>query len=212
MRVFSLPLGPLQANAYLVDTGEGVALIDPGDEPERLLALFREVGLTPKAILLTHAHFDHVGAVAPLVEALGLPVFLHPLDLPLYRHAAEAARAWGFAIPAPPLSVEPLEEGMRLFGFRVLHLPGHSPGHVAFFYPGEAEPKRPRVFSGDLLFRGGIGRYDLPGASREALSRSLRRLLTLPPETEVHPGHGPGTTLALEARTNPFLRGLEWEM
>ena len=151
-----------------------------------------------------------MGAVAPLVEALSLPVFLHPLDLPLYRHAAEVARMWGLAIPDPPLPVEPLEEGQVLFGFTVWHLPGHSPGHVAFIHPGEAgEP--PRVLSGDLLFQGSIGRYDLPGASREDLFRSLKRLLTLPPQTEVYPGHGPSTTLALEAKTNPFLLGLEWE-
>ncbi len=95
MRVLPITLGPLQENAYLVETEKGVVLIDPGDEPERLFALFRETGLTPKAILLTHAHFDHVGAVAPLVEALALPVFLHPLDLPLYQRAAEAAACGG---------------------------------------------------------------------------------------------------------------------
>lgn len=206
MRVFPLTLGPLGENAYLVETGEGAVLVDPGDEPERLFALFREVGLTPKAILLTHAHFDHVGAVAPLVEALDLPVYLHPLDLPLYERADLAARAWGFAIPKPPLPVRPLEEGMALFGLRVLHLPGHSPGHVAFY-----DPEGEQVFSGDLLFRGSVGRHDLPGADPKALFRSLKRLLALPPNTRVHPGHGPGTTLGLEARTNPFLAGLEWE-
>ncbi|MEN2982370.1 MAG: MBL fold metallo-hydrolase [Thermus sp.] len=209
MRVFRLTLGPLEENAYLVEGPAGALLIDPGDEPERLLGLLEATGLTPKAILLTHAHFDHVGAVAPLVERLALPVFLHPLDLPLYRHAAEAARSWGLVIPQPPLPVEPLAEGERAFGLEVWHLPGHSPGHVAFLYRGEEGP--PRVFSGDLLFRGSIGRYDLPGASREALFRSLKRLLTLPPETQVYPGHGPPTTLALEAQANPFLKGLEWE-
>ncbi|WP_038048190.1 MBL fold metallo-hydrolase [Thermus caliditerrae] len=207
MRVFGLEVGPLRENTYLVEGPEGAVLIDPGDEPGRILALLEATGLAPRAILLTHAHFDHVGAVAPLVAALALPVFLHPMDLPLYRHAAEAARMWGFSIPKPPLPVEPLEEGMRLFGFQVFHLPGHSPGHVAFFYPGEA----PQVFSGDLLFRGSIGRFDLPGASQEALFHSLKRLLSLPAPTEVHPGHGPATTLGLEAQTNPFLTGLEWE-
>ncbi|WP_038058413.1 MBL fold metallo-hydrolase [Thermus amyloliquefaciens] len=210
MRVHRLSVGPLQENTYLVEGTEGTVLIDPGDEAERILALLESTGLRPEAILLTHAHFDHVGAVAPLVEALSLPVFLHPLDLPLYRHAAEVARMWGLAIPNPPLPVEPLEEGQVLFGFTVWHLPGHSPGHVAFLHPGGAlDPLR--VFSGDLLFRGSIGRHDLPGASREDLFQSLRRLLTLPPRTEVYPGHGPSTSLALEAKTNPFLLGLEWE-
>ncbi|APD09063.1 metallo-beta-lactamase [Thermus brockianus] len=206
MKAHRLVLGPLQENGYLVETPEGAVLIDPGDEPERILALLAQTGLAPKAILLTHAHFDHVGAVAPLVAAYGLPVFLHPLDLPLYERAAEAAQAWGFAIPKPPLPVEPLAEGMELFGFKVLHLPGHSPGHVAFW-----DPIGQRVFSGDLLFRGSIGRYDLPGADPKALFASLRRLLALPPDTLVHPGHGPSTTLGLEAHTNPFLTGLEWE-
>lgn len=177
-------------------------LIDPGDEAERILALLESLGLNPQAILLTHAHFDHVGAVGPLVEALSLPVFLHPLDLPLYQRAEEMAALFGLSIPKPPLPVEPLAEGMSLFGFTVWHLPGHSPGHVAFFRDGT-------LLSGDLLFRGGIGRYDLPGASPKVLFRSLRRLFTLPGETEVHPGHGPPTTLALEARTNPFLLGLK---
>lgn len=208
MRVFPLTLGPLRENAYLVEGKEGVVLIDPGDEPERLLALMAGTGLRPQAILLTHAHFDHVGAVAPLVEALGLPVYLHPSDLPLYERAAEVAAAFGLSLPNPPLPVEPLEEGMRLFGLTVWHLPGHSPGHVAFL---ALEEEPPRAFTGDLLFRGSIGRYDLPGADREALFRSLRRLLRLPPETQVYPGHGPATALGLEARTNPFLTGLEWE-
>ncbi|WP_135257098.1 MBL fold metallo-hydrolase [Thermus caldilimi] len=210
MRVYRLSVGPLQENTYLVEGKEGAVLIDPGDEAERILALLEATGVTPEAILLTHAHFDHVGAVAPLAKALSLPVFLHPLDLPLYRHAAEVARMWGLAIPDPPLPVEPLEEGQVLYGFTVWHLPGHSPGHVAFLHPGEAG-KPLQVLSGDLLFKGSIGRYDLPGASREDLFRSLKRLLTLPPNTEVHPGHGPRTTLTLEAQTNPFLLGLQWE-
>lgn len=116
------------------------------------------------------------------------------------------AALFGLAVPPPPLEVEPLEEGMEVFGLRVFHLPGHSPGHVAFL-----DREGEQVFSGDLLFRGGIGRYDLPGADPRALFASLRRLFTLPSTTQVRPGHGPSTTLALEAQTNPFLQGLEWE-
>lgn len=206
MMVHGLSVGPLEANAYLVAGEEGAVLLDPGGEAERILALMAETGLMPGAILLTHAHFDHLGAVAPLVEALSLPVFLHPLDLPLYQKAQEMAALFGLSIPKPPLPVEPLAEGMSLFGLKVWHLPGHSPGHVAFLHREGSEP--PMVFSGDLLFRGSIGRYDLPGADPEALFRSLRRLFSLPGHTVVHPGHGPLTTLALEAQTNPFLLGL----
>ncbi len=206
MRVYPLTLGPLGTNAYLTEAEGGPVLIDPGGEEERILAALEATGLKPQAILLTHAHFDHLGAVAPLVAALDLPVYLHPLDLPLYERAEEIAALWGLTLPKPPLPVRSLEEGQRLYGFTVWHLPGHSPGHVAFLREGE-------VFSGDLLFRGGIGRYDLPGADPKALFRSLGRLLSLPGTTRVYPGHGPPTTLDLEARTNPFLRGgLEWEM
>ncbi|MER3451384.1 MAG: hydrolase [Thermus sp.] len=202
MSPLQLVVGPLAENTYLVRTPEGPVLIDPGDEAERNLKAAKESGIWPKAILLTHAHFDHVGAVGPLVEALDLPVYLHPLDLPLYRLAPELAQAFGLRIPPPPLEVWPLEEGMSLYGFTVWHLPGHSPGHVAFLREGE-------VYSGDLLFKGGIGRYDLPGADGKALFASLRRLFSLPAQTRVYPGHGPPTDLATEARTNPFL--IEWE-
>lgn len=209
MRVFRLTVGPLAENAYLVETPQGAVFIDPGDEPARLFALAEEAGVVPRAILLTHAHFDHVGAVAPLVAAWGVPVYLHPLDLPLYQRAQEAAALWGFSVPNPPLPITPLAEGEEVYGFKVWHLPGHSPGHVAFIH--QEAGKAPLVFGGDLLFRGGIGRYDLPGADPKALFQSLKRLLSLPPETEVLPGHGPATTLGLEARTNPFLQGIEWE-
>lgn len=202
MKSLRLVVGPLGENAYLVETPEGPVLIDPGDEAERIRKAAEEAGMLPKAILLTHAHFDHLGAVGPLVEAWGIPVYLHPLDLPLYRLAPSLARGFGLSIPSLP-EVLPLEEGRSLYGFTVWHLPGHSPGHVAFLRAGE-------VYSGDLLFKGGVGRYDLPGADKEALWASLRRLLSLPPTTRVYPGHGPPTELALEARTNPFL--IEWEM
>ncbi|RDI95278.1 MBL fold metallo-hydrolase [Meiothermus sp. QL-1] len=202
MKVYPLPVGPLQANAYLLQGEEGRgAIVDPGDEPERILAEIRRIGLRPEAILLTHAHFDHLGAVAPLVEALGLPVYLHPADLPLYRSAHLAAERWGFSIPPPPTPTLPLEEGQHLgfgLGLEVLFLPGHAPGHVGFYRPGQ-------LLSGDVLFRGGIGRYDLPGADPKALFASLRRLLALPPETVVYPGHGPPTTLAEERAHNPYL-------
>ncbi|KGQ21153.1 MBL fold metallo-hydrolase [Thermus filiformis] len=197
-----LVVGALSENTYLVDTPEGPVLIDPGDEAERIRVVAEKAGMRPRAILLTHAHFDHLGAVGPLVEAWDVPVYLHPLDLPLYRRAPELARAFGLYVPPPPEEVQPLEEGLSLFGFTVWHLPGHSPGHVAFLREGE-------VYSGDLLFKGGIGRYDLPGSDGRALFASLRRLLSLPPKTRVYPGHGPPTDLAGEARTNPFL--IQWE-
>ncbi|MDW8425367.1 MAG: MBL fold metallo-hydrolase [Meiothermus sp.] len=204
MKVYPLAVGPLQENTYLLvgESGRG-AIVDPGDEPERILAEVGRVGLHPEAILLTHAHFDHVGAVAPLVEALGLPVYLHPADLPLYHNAAQNAARWGLSIPPPPKPVEPLAEGQRLdfgLGLEVLFLPGHAPGHVGFYQPGH-------LVSGDVLFRGGIGRYDLPGSDPQALFASLQKLTGLPPQTVVYPGHGPLTTLAEEMAHNPYLAG-----
>ena len=204
MKVHGLSVGPLQENTYLLvgESGRG-AIVDPGDEPERILAEMRRVGLRPEAILLTHAHFDHVGAVAPLVEALKLPVYLHPGDLALYQNAAQHAARWGLSIPQPPEPVEPLAEGQQLdlgLGLLVLFLPGHAPGHVGFYTPGH-------LVSGDVLFRGGIGRYDLPGSNPQALFASLQKLTKLPPQTVVYPGHGPLTTLAEEMAHNPYLAG-----
>jgi len=136
MKVYGFAVGPLQENTYLLvgEDGRG-AIVDPGDEPERILAEVRRVGLKPEAILLTHAHFDHVGAVAPLVEALGLPVYLHPADLPLYQSAAQSAARWGLYIPQPPEPTLPLAEGQTLdlgLGLEVLFLPGMRRGMWAF--------------------------------------------------------------------------------
>ncbi|PZA05859.1 MULTISPECIES: MBL fold metallo-hydrolase [unclassified Meiothermus] len=208
MRIYSLRVGPLQENTYLLvgEDGRGV-VVDPGDEAGRILSEIRRVGLRPEAILLTHAHFDHVGAVAPLAEQLHLPIYLHPQDLELYRHAPEAAARWGLSVPRPPEPAGFLAEGQRLdFGLRleVLFLPGHAPGHVGF-YSAESG----NLVSGDVLFKGGIGRYDLPGANVEELAASLRRLLQLPPKTTVWPGHGPATTLEHEVRSNPYLLQLQ---
>ena len=205
MRIETRAFGPLQANAYLVwSDPERAVLVDPGDEPERLLAWLRESEARPEAVLLTHAHFDHVGAVRAVVEAHDLPVFLHPAARPVYERAAAAAMRWGLFIDPPPseplvnLAEGPLAVGP---GFEVLHLPGHCPGHVAF-YQAEAGA----VFSGDLLFAGGVGRWDLPGADLDELKRSIRRLFELPGATRVFPGHGPATTLASERQGNPFVQ------
>ncbi|XOB98363.1 MBL fold metallo-hydrolase [Deinococcota bacterium DY0809b] len=205
MRIETRAFGPLQANAYLVwDDPERAVLVDPGDEPERVLHWVRDCGVALEAVLLTHAHFDHVGAVRAVVEAYDLPVRLHPAARPVYERAASAAMRWGLFLDPPP--TEPLvdlaEGSLDLGpGFRVWHLPGHCPGHVAFYQP-EAEA----VFSGDLLFAGGVGRWDLPGADLDDLRRSIRRLFKLPEATRVHPGHGPATTLAAERRGNPFVQ------
>lgn len=208
METYTLTVGPLQENTYLlVAKDQRGVIVDPGDEAGRILAEIERVRLRPEAILLTHAHFDHIGAVAPLVEALGLPVYLHEKDLELYRYAPEAAERWGLSVPRPPEPAGLLSEGQALdfgLGLQVLFLPGHAPGHVGFY-----SAETGNLVSGDVLFKGGIGRYDLPGSNAHDLAASLRRLLELPPQTMVWPGHGPATTLEHEARTNPYLLQLQ---
>ena len=205
MHVQSLELGPLRANAYLIwDEPRQAVLVDPGDEPESVLAWIRARGVQLQAVLLTHAHFDHVGAVRAVVEAHDPPVLLHPAARPVYARAAASAARWGLFIDPPPTeALVDLAEGPLAYGpgFEVAHLPGHCPGHVAFY-----QPQAEAVFSGDLLFAGGVGRWDLPGADLDDLKRSIQRFYQLPETTRVFPGHGPATTLATERQSNPFVR------
>jgi hydroxyacylglutathione hydrolase len=204
--VKQLPVGMIQANCYLAgceETGAGV-IIDPGDEAERILAEVEAAGLTIKYILNTHAHFDHIMANGPLVAALGAPLALHPLDLPLLRQNGGAAF---FGLEAPP-SPEPdllLAEGDTIsFGnytLQVLYTPGHTPGHVSFY-----EARAKIIFDGDVLFADGIGRTDLPGGSFETLLHSINeKLMVLPDDTTVCSGHGPITTIGRERAGNPWL-------
>jgi glyoxylase-like metal-dependent hydrolase (beta-lactamase superfamily II) len=206
LRVQQITVGPLEENCWLLaDPTSGKAvLVDPGDETERLLAAVDATGCTLDAIWLTHAHFDHVGAVAPLLRERPVPVWLHPLDLPLYSNAATSAARWGISIETPTAITEPLEEGgavsLGRFQFDVWHLPGHAPGHVAFLGHG-------LCISGDLVFAGSIGRTDLPFCDPKAMHASLMRITTLDDGTRVLPGHGVTTTIGQERLSNPFLRG-----
>jgi glyoxylase-like metal-dependent hydrolase (beta-lactamase superfamily II) len=206
MFVRCLTVGPFQENTYLVAdarTGEAV-FIDPGDEPPRLLKALRDGGFSLRGIWLTHAHIDHVGAVAAVKREFDVPVALHPGDRPLYDRAAEQGRHFGLRIEAPPPPDVELAEGDTMavgrLRFDVMHLPGHAPGHVAFVGHGA-------VFGGDCLFAGSVGRTDLPLSDPRALQHSLERLGALPSETVVYAGHGPATTIGEENRTNPFLTG-----
>jgi glyoxylase-like metal-dependent hydrolase (beta-lactamase superfamily II) len=201
-----LPVGPIQTNCYIAgceETKEGV-VIDPGEEAGRILAEVKALGLTVKYILNTHAHFDHILANGPLVQATGAPLALHPLDLPLLRQNGGAGL---FGLDAPP-SPEPdmlLAEGDTIsFGtytFQVLFTPGHTIGHVSFY-----EASAGIIFDGDVLFAGGIGRTDLPGGDYETLMASINdKLMTLPDETVVCSGHGQITTIGRERASNPWL-------
>ncbi len=206
-----LVVGPLETNAYLLaDRATGTAVVvDPGAEGERIAAAAQARGWTIRHVWLTHAHFDHIGGLAALADALpAWPlVAMHPDDLWLWRLEG-GAPLFGFRLdPGPEPSVF-LQHGQRLrvgdTEFEVRHAPGHTPGHVMFYAPTEN-----LLLAGDVIFREGIGRTDLPQGDYETLLRSIRdQVLTLPDETRVLPGHGPATTVGHERRYNPFVADL----
>jgi len=206
IRIDTLPLGDLQANCYLLTTSEAqtAVAIDPGGEISPVLATLRHRERKLTHILLTHGHFDHIGGVADLVEATGAVLAAHPGDVPLLRRGGGALE-WGYEVEACPEPTLLLEQGQTLetevARLQVLWVPGHTPGHVAFYWP-----QAQSVFTGDALFQGSIGRTDLPGGDFDQLMQSIREsLLTLPDETVVYPGHGPSTTIGEEKQLNPFL-------
>ncbi len=206
--VETFPVGPLGCNCAIVadsETKEALVL-DPGDEPDRILDALGRHGLTAVALVHTHAHFDHIGVSARVKTETGAPLLLHEKDLPLYERLESQASFFGFPTEAPGAVDRFLADGDRVAcggGFlEVLHTPGHTPGSVCFRISGEA----PLLFSGDTLFRRSIGRTDLPGGSTPQILSSIeRRLFTLPGDLLVLPGHGDPTTIAEEARLNPFV-------
>lgn len=210
MIIETLSLGPIGTNGYIVgdEATRKATVIDPGDEAPRLLTAISRLGLTVDAIIATHAHFDHVGAVRAMVDATHAPFLIGEHELAVLAVASERASAmFGIVVPQPPQPDRLLREGDRLtFGgqtFRVVHTPGHSPGHICLIGDGLA-------FVGDVVFQGGIGRTDLPGGSHETLLRSIAtHILPLADETILYNGHGPATTVGRERRTNPFLIGLK---
>jgi glyoxylase-like metal-dependent hydrolase (beta-lactamase superfamily II) len=206
MIVSSFTVGPFEENCYLLvdENSRDAVLVDPGDEGDLIVNEVRAAGATLRAIWLTHAHLDHIGGIAAVLRAWNVPVYLHPLDQPLYDDSPKHAAEYDVPFEMPRAPDRELAEGDQLMlgahRFSVLHLPGHAPGHVAFYGHG-------MIFSGDVLFAGSIGRTDLPLSDPADLERSLERLATLPPETHVLSGHGPETTIAVELMTNPFLTG-----
>jgi hydroxyacylglutathione hydrolase len=201
-----VPVGPLQANCYLVWERKDAALVvDPGDEADRIAARVRELGLTPRLIVTTHGHFDHTGAVEPLKALWGAPYRVHAAEAPVLAWIPAGTRLWGLTVPPPPKPDGSLSHGDALdvegLEVRVIHTPGHTPGSVCLHVPAMET-----VLTGDTLFLGSIGRSDFPGGDHEQLLGSIReRLLTLPPNTRVLPGHGPASTVGFEAENNPWL-------
>jgi len=207
VRMFTV--GPVQENCFVVRRPDANAalVVDPGDEAPRLLAAIAELELDVQAILLTHTHFDHVGAVAPLARATGAPVYCPELEVPVLQDIMAFVPWPGFG---PFESWDPEEtvrggETLELAGIplEVLFTPGHSPGHVTYATSGA-------LFSGDVLFQGSVGRTDLPGGDTQTLLSSIAGLLErFGDETQVHPGHMGLTTLGRERATNPFLVELQ---
>lgn len=204
LEVIAVETGPLQENAFLLidrDIGEA-AIADPGEDAERLIGIIEQEKARLQAIWLTHAHFDHVGAVRGLRSHFNVPVYLHEGDVPLFEAGPFQAASYGLPFDGDILPSERFVEGQGLklgnLSFTVMHTPGHSPGHVTIHGQGIA-------LVGDCLFAGSIGRTDLPFGSSVELGRSLRRIMALAPETRVLPGHGPATTIAAERRSNPYI-------
>jgi hydroxyacylglutathione hydrolase len=210
LEVRMLTVGPVAENCFIArpEGGDRAIVIDPGEEAERILGEIEDLGAGVEAILLTHTHFDHVGAVAPVARATGAPVYCPQLEVPVLADIMAFVPWAGFG-PYESWDAEETVAGgehLSLAGLEIdVHFtPGHSPGHVTYALPDEGT-----LFSGDVLFEGSVGRTDLPGSDHATLMRSIATLLeTLPDETGVLPGHMGPTTLGAERASNPFLREL----
>jgi len=202
-----LPVGVLQCNCSVFgdeQTREGL-VVDPGDDIENVLAVVQKHGLTVKAIVITHAHIDHIGGAQKMKAATGEPVYMNVNDSELQKMLDVQAAWLGMRPPAPVEIDAAVKDGDRLVvgasEVHVLHTPGHTAGSISLWMPGEG-----KVVAGDTLFRDSIGRTDLPGGDGRQILRSIHeKLMPLPEETVVVPGHGPNTTIGREKRLNPFL-------
>jgi len=204
--VKTITVGAFQENSYLVvdDRSNRAVIVDPGSEGERLVEAIDRSGATLEAIWITHAHVDHVGAIAFVKRKWDVPIYLHPLDRRLYDAAGLQAQVYGLPFEEPPAPDHEFADGQQIkvgdAEMTVLHAPGHSPGHVVIHGNGIA-------LVGDCLFAGSIGRTDLPFSNPPQLAASLEKISALPPETVVYPGHGMETTIGQERLSNPFLNG-----
>lgn len=201
MIIKTIPVGALEANCYILadEATDEAIVVDPGDEPDIILE--QTEGLTIRYIVLTHGHFDHVGAVNDIKQETGAEVMLHEADFEVYAEARDHAAFWGFDIQPPEMPTVALTDGDEIpvgnLNFVVIHTPGHSPGGMCLYAEGT-------LITGDTLFAGSVGRTDLNGGDMKAMGESFRRLMRLPDETAVLPGHGPSSTIGIEKEHNMF--------
>lgn len=203
MIILNLVVGPLENNCFIIgdEKSKECFIVDPGDEPDRILAMVEEKGLTVKYIVCTHAHFDHIAAVSDIWNETKAGIVLHRNELEIYRSAKDHAAMWGFELDDQPDPGILVSEGDTIqvggLRFEVLHTPGHSPGGICLYGEGV-------LITGDTLFAGSVGRTDLHGGNIGTLKMSFSRLMALPDEIRVLPGHGPETTIGKEKVDNFF--------
>ena len=206
MKVETITVGAFQENCYLVvdDRSNRAVVVDPGSDPERVIEAIDRTGAELEAIWITHAHVDHVGAIAAIKRKWDVPIYLHPLDRRLYEAASRQAQVYGLPFEEPPAPDREFNDGQSVkvgdVEMSVMHTPGHAPGHVVIHGNGIA-------LVGDCLFAGSIGRTDLPFSNPPQLAESLEKISALAPDTVVYPGHGMDTTIGQERLSNPFLNG-----
>lgn len=205
MIIKTLPVGPIMANCFIVGCRETLeaAVIDPGDEALKIVSTLSDLNLRVSFIINTHGHFDHVSANKGVHSATKAPILIHPLDAPMLQQISASAENWGLSAENSPSPDRTIDEGDTItFGsvtFQVLHTPGHTPGGISLFADG-------RVFVGDTLFAGSIGRTDFPGGDFGTLKSSIQdKLFTLGDDVRVYTGHGPETTIGQERKHNPFV-------
>jgi len=203
-KIHTIVVGALQTNCYILQSNHGAIIIDPGDEPERIVRFLNDIKVEPSQIIATHTHFDHVLGVDSIRAKLNVPFLIHRDDLSMLESMQNRVHQFmGFDVPPPPKVDRYLKDGDLLNvgdeTIRVLHTPGHSPGSISLSGDGY-------VFTGDALFNQSIGRTDLPGGDLKTLIHSIReRLFKLDDATTVYPGHGPETTIGDEKLANPFV-------
>lgn len=208
MNVIPIVVGAFQVNCYLVASDSGKALVvDPGDDAGIIGSTLRQNRLTVAAYLITHGHMDHVGGLAEMIRTFPAPVVMHPADAAWAFSKANEMLPY-YEAPEHPGNIDRHAAADDIhhdggFTYTVIATPGHSPGGVCYHFPAEKT-----LFSGDTLFSGSVGRTDLKGSDEEMMQQSLQRLIQLPDDTVVYPGHGPRTTIGREKRANPFLKGM----